>query len=157
MPNVRGLLSIWLENGRTPQLYWFLAAIVILGIVISGTVRRGNSRQSISLAFSCGIVLTLVTSYYAKTYDLITLVLLPLLMHGRMFFRVGFGQQGRSTPPASVFNRRGHSFVYSPDVDSYSGSENQFSWIAIVLFALAASLFWAQKPGLLLGSRRASA
>lgn len=146
MPNIRGILSIWLENGRTSAgVHWFLAAIVLAGIMISGRMGRPEDRRSVPLAFSFAIVITLVTSYYAKTYDL-TLLLLPLLLHGRTFL---FGSQGVGSKlagwPGTCFLVAAGGLLCTPLLWLWVLRGNRFSWIAVVLSALAASLFAAQK------------
>jgi hypothetical protein len=145
MPNIRGLLSIWLENGRTPVgAHWFLAAIVMFGILISGRMWRGDDRRQVSLAFSFAIVVTLLTSYYAKTYDL-TLLLLPLLLYGRTFLSGSGWDSSRPGWPRICFIAAAAVLLCTPLLWVLALRVNQFSWIAVVLFALAASLFALEK------------
>jgi len=146
MPNIRGVLSIWLENGHTPAVvHWFLAAIVIGGIAISGRMWRGDDRRELSLAFSFAIVVTLLTSYYAKTYDL-TLLLVPLLLHGRMFL-LGSQWESPALPrwPRICFLAAAAVLLCTPLLWVLALRVNRFSWIALVMFALAAPLFAVQK------------
>ena len=146
MPNIRGILSIWLQDGHTPAaVHWVLAAIVILGIAISGRMWRGDDRRAVSLAFSFAVVATLLTSYYAKTYDL-TLLLLPLLLHGRMFWS-GSHWKGPALPrwPRVCFLAAAAVLLCAPLLWILALRTNQFSWIALVMFALAASLFAVER------------
>jgi hypothetical protein len=149
MPNLRGLFSIWLKNGYTPTaVHGLLVAIVVLGIVVSAGVCRKSGHQSASWAFSFALVVTLVTSYYAKTYDL-TLLLLPLLLHGRSFLLSSQRNASQIDAsklvgwPRTCFLAAAGVFLCTPLLWVWVLRGNQFSWIVVALLALALSLFAA--------------
>ena len=82
MPNIRGLFVPLLGTGSAPNwVPWLLLAIVIAGIAVTAYIWRVDSRDSrlVTANFSFSIVVILVTSYYANSYDL-TLLLLPILL-----------------------------------------------------------------------------
>jgi hypothetical protein len=87
MPNIRGLITVLLGNGPLPTgAHWFLAGLVVFGIIVASRPWPGNNRRSIVVGFSFAIVVTLVTSYYANSYDLI-LLLVPILFLGKTFLQ----------------------------------------------------------------------
>jgi Glycosyltransferase family 87 len=141
MPNVRGLMTILQGNAPPPAGgHWLLAAVVILGIIIGSWYWRGNDRRSILLAFSFAIVVTLVTSYYANSYDL-SLLLLPLLLLGKIFLQgseiVGW--------PRVLFLSAAAILLFTPLLWVVGLRLDQFGCMALVLFALALSISAAEK------------
>ena len=83
MPNIRGLLTPFVGQGRVPlPVQGALLVISIVGVLGMARVwpAGGDSlRNRVGLSFC--IVVTICTGYYANSYDL-TLLLLPLLLLG---------------------------------------------------------------------------
>ena len=82
MPNLRGLLTVWV--GRVPYpgpIHWLLLPIAIAALGYSACLwrPRGASASAMALGYSLAISVTILTSYYAYSYDL-TLLLVPLLL-----------------------------------------------------------------------------
>jgi hypothetical protein len=144
MPNVRGLMTLFLGNGPLPAgANWFLGGIVALGIIVAskswrGDDCRGDDYRSTSVAFSFSVVVTLATSYYANSYDL-TLLLLPLFLLGKTFLR---GSE-ISGWPRILFLAAAGVLLCTPFAWILALRVNQFCWMAVVLFALATSIFAA--------------
>jgi Glycosyltransferase family 87 len=150
MPNVRGLISPLIGRGTLPvAVNWFLLAVVLTGIVMAAKVWRGEGQDSRSLAagFSFCAVITIVTSYYANSYDL-TLLLLPILTLGPTFV-AGSGIRGW---PRAAFLISAGVLLFSPLFWVVILRFDQFYWIAFVLLLLAISLsqslsVWRQGGG----------
>jgi hypothetical protein len=85
MPNLRGMLTAWV--GRAPYpgpIHWVLLPVAIAALAY--TVRTWCSRTragfpALAMGYGLGIVMTILTTYYAYTYDM-TLLLVPLLLIG---------------------------------------------------------------------------
>jgi hypothetical protein len=141
MPNVRGLLAVLSGGGPLPEsAHWFLGGVVVFGIIVASRSWRGGDRRSISVAFCFWIVVTLVTSYYANAYDL-TLLLLPLLLLGNTFLQ-GLEVSGW---PRTLFLAAAGVLLCTPLLWVLALLVDQFSWIAVTLLALAASISAAEK------------
>ena len=85
MPSFRGLLVPLLGPDLTPSwVHWLLAAIVLAGAVITARIWRidDKSPSLMTAGFSMSIVVTIVTSYYSNSYDLVLLLLPILLLSG---------------------------------------------------------------------------
>ena len=136
MPNVRGLMTVWLGNGPpSPVAHWFLGGIAIVGVIVAARSWRGNDRRFISAAFCFSIVVMLATSYYAYSYDL-TLLLLPLLLFGRTFF-AGAEIAGW---PRTLFIAATAVLLCTPFSWILALRGGQFRWMGLVVLALAVSL-----------------
>jgi hypothetical protein len=139
MPNVRGLLTVLMGNhvGRalSPTEQWFLLGVVVLGVVIAAVFWPAKGRRAIEYGFSFSVVVVLVTSYYANSYDL-TLLLLPLLL---------LAQRGLEAQKAgwarSVFLLSAGTLLCTPLLWLFVVTVNQFSWMALVLAAFGAAIF----------------
>ncbi len=141
MPNVRGLMTVFLGNGPLPEgAHWFLAGVVVLGIVIASRSWLDDDPRSIILAFSFAIVMTLLTSYYANSYDL-TLLLFPLLLLGKPFLE---GSEF-SGWPRSLFLGTAAVLLFTPLSWVLALRADQFGVVALVLLALALSISAAEK------------
>jgi Glycosyltransferase family 87 len=143
MPNLRGLLTVLVGNGALPAwANWFLAGVVLAGVIVASRGWRGEDRTSIIAAFSLGIVVTLATSYYANSYDL-TLLLVPLLLLGKKFWLREFLGW-----PRTIFLLAGGVLLCTPLLWVLAMGDNRFRWVAIALFAMAVSIAAAARAGL---------
>lgn len=81
MPNIRGLLSGFLrQSGNHLAVQVGLFAVCCLGIITAAKIWDVNRHSDLSKAgFSFSVVVIMVTSYYANSYDL-TLLVLPVLL-----------------------------------------------------------------------------
>ena len=83
MPNLRGLLTVWV--GRAPYpgpIHWLLLPVAIAAFAYTAWLWRSRGRngfQALALGYSLAIAVTILTSYYAYSYDL-TLLLVPLML-----------------------------------------------------------------------------
>jgi hypothetical protein len=142
MPNLRGLLTVFVGNGALPAwAHWFLAGVVVAGVIFASRGWRGEDRTSIIAAFCLWIVVTLATSYYANSYDL-TLLLVPLLLLGKKFWQGGF-----SAWPRIVFLVAGSVLLCTPLLWVLALRADRFRWVAIALFGMAASIAAAEEAG----------
>jgi hypothetical protein len=142
MPNIRGLLTVFLGNGPLPTgAHWFLAGVIMFGIIIASRPWLGEDRRSIGMAFSFAMVVTLVTSYYANSYDL-TLLLVPLLFLEKTFLQ---GATIRGWP-RSVFLSAAAVLLFTPFLWLLALRVDRFGLVALVLLALAWSISAAEKP-----------
>lgn len=88
MPNLRGVLSAFL--GRAPYpgaIHWLLLPAAVAAIVLTARLWRATiNRDFRGLAFGycLALLVAILTSYYAYTYDM-TLLLVPLLLLGGEF------------------------------------------------------------------------
>ena len=139
MPNLRGLLAVLPGIGTLSRpLYGLLVGVAVLGVVIAARSYRGHDRAAITAAFSFSIVVILLTSFYANSYDMI-LLLLPLLLIGRPFLDDGRGwSRVLFIAAASVLLCTSLLWVLVLRVD-------QFCWIALALLGLAASILGGRK------------
>jgi hypothetical protein len=140
MPNVRGLMTVFLGHDPLhPLAKWFLAGVVVFGVFIGRKYWRGADRQSLIMAFSFAIVVTLLTSYYANIYDL-TLLLLPLLLLGRTFSGSNFCGW-----PRAVFLSAAAVLLFTPFLWVLALRVDRFGLVTLVLLALAWSISAAEK------------
>lgn len=96
MPNIRGLAAALLPGiSSTRFVSWLLFAVVGAGIFVAARAWSTFVQSSVLIAFSFVIVMVLVTSYYANSYDL-TLLLLPLWFIGEPLLTGEIGGRGRS-------------------------------------------------------------
>lgn len=139
MPNIRGVLSVLPGNEsgafRSGE-HWFLLLVVVLGIAVAGWYCHANGNRSMPLAFSFSIVMVLVTSYYANSYDL-TLILLPLLLLGGQVLHSGIRRWARN-----LFIGTNAVLLFTPVMWFLVLRVKQFSWMAFVVTLLAVSI-WA--------------
>jgi len=147
MPNVRGLLTVLLGNAALPV--WanlFLAAIVVAGVIFASRLWHGADRTSIMDGFCLWIAITLATSYYANSYDL-TLLLIPLLLVGQMFWR---GQESSGWPRVAFLGTAG-LLLCTPLLWCLTVREGQFRWVGLLVLGLVGSMVAAEKAGRRLG------
>jgi hypothetical protein len=141
MPNIRGLVTVFLGNGPSlPQAaYWFLGAVLIFGVVVASRSWRGNSYRSLCAAFCFMITVVLATSSYANVYDL-SLLLIPFLVLGRTFL---LGTQVSSWPRSS-FLASAAVLLFTPFAWTLALKLDQFCWMGLVVAAFAISIYAAQ-------------
>ncbi len=140
MPTFRGMLSLLSRDGPLSSIMQVtLVAIVLLGIWVASRLRATDSAGSIVFSFSSALVVVLVTSYYANSYDL-TLLLIPLLSLGEQIYKAK-----ESSWPRSMFLVSGALLFCTPLLWLLATKANQFCWVALLLIALAASLFGSQR------------
>jgi glycosyl transferase family 87 len=83
MPNLRGLLTVWV--GRAPYpgpIHWVILPVAVATLAYTAWLWRSRSEREspvLTLGFSLAISVTILTSYYAYSYDL-TLLLVPLML-----------------------------------------------------------------------------
>jgi glycosyl transferase family 87 len=88
MPNLRGMLTAWV--GRAPYpgpIHWILLPVAIAALGYTVRIWRSRTQSGftgLTLGYSLAIVMTILTSYYAYSYDM-TLLLVPLLLIGMDF------------------------------------------------------------------------
>jgi hypothetical protein len=143
MPNLRGLLTVLVGNGALPAwANWLLAGVVVAGVIFASRAWRGEDRTSLIAAFCLWIVVTLATSYYANSYDL-TLLLVPLLLLGKKFWRGDL-----SGWPRIVFLAAGSVLLCTPLLWILALTADRFRLVAIELFAMAVSIAAAERADL---------
>jgi hypothetical protein len=137
MPNIRGLLTPFLGQGRVPlPLQGALVAVSLLGVLtMARTWRADNDSRVKRMGFSFCIVVTLLTSYYTNSYDL-TLLILPLLLAGGIVA----SHPNISGWPRMLFMTSGLLLLLSPLYWILALSFDEFYWMAVVLLAFALSL-----------------
>jgi hypothetical protein len=134
MPDARGMLTVLLGNGALPAIaQWFLAVVVFAGIAMAAAVWRDDGRAATLRAFSLAIVLLLVTSYYANSYDL-TLLLIPLLVLGEQFLNASAGW------PRTLFLIAAGVLACTPLLWLAVLKADQFCWIGLIVAALGVSI-----------------
>ncbi|MGB6632488.1 MAG: hypothetical protein WBE52_14715, partial [Terriglobales bacterium] len=85
MPNLRGLLTAFL--GRAPYpgaIHWLLLAVAIAAIVLTARFWRpfaSTGFPGLALGYCLALLVAILTSYYAYSYDM-TLLIVPLLLLG---------------------------------------------------------------------------
>lgn len=141
MPNIRGLLTVLLGNGPLPVVaHWFLAGLIVLGIIIASSPWRGDDRHSVLMAFCFAIPVTLLTSDYTNSYDLV-LLLLPLLLFATTFFQGSVISGWTRT----VFLSAAGLLLFTPFLWVLALRLDRFGLMALVLLALAWSIAAAEK------------
>lgn len=100
MPNLRGLLTGWERTISLAHANWFLVVLEIIGIIFAfySWDNKSRSDESLKLGFSITLIITILTSYYAYSYDL-TLLILPYFLLSEIFLRPGL----RSWPRTVFF------------------------------------------------------
>lgn len=141
MPNLRGILSAFIGSGPAP---WFvhvlLAGVVVLGIVLATAWWRGTDEPSTRRGLALSIVIVLLTSYYANSYDL-TLLLLPLLLWAGPVLRSGGdGWQRRLLMASAAL------LVCTPLLWIFAFTVSQFCWITVLVVAFGAGIFVTPLP-----------
>jgi hypothetical protein len=144
MPNFRGLITVYVGRAPLPgHAHWFLVPIAIAGIVFTAWVWRGTDNHDPRLSsagFSLAIVMTILTSYYAYSYDM-TLLILPILVLGGSFLR-SVELQGW---PQGIFLSSAALLLFSPLYWFLILRLDQFYWIVLVELLLVVSMAWAMK------------
>ena len=141
MPNVRGLLTAFPGGGMlSSSANWFLAGLVVAGVIFASRSWRGAGRTATMAGFSSWIAVTLATSYYANSYDL-TLLLIPLLLLGKKFWGSGefFGW------PRILFLGSASLLLCTPLLWGLAVPAGAFRWVGIVVLGLAVSIPAAEK------------
>ncbi len=134
MPNLRGIVTVLLGHGSSSRpVQWLLVGAALLGIAVVARSWRSHDREAITTAFSFSIVVILLTSYYANSYDM-TLLLLPLLLLGKPVFDADHRW------PRSIFLAATLVLLCTPLFWVLVWRVDQFCWIALVLLALAVSI-----------------
>jgi hypothetical protein len=88
MPNLRGLLTAFL--GRAPYpgpTHWLLLPVAVAAIVLTARLWRplmNTGFTGLALGYCLALLVTILTSYYAYSYDM-TLLIIPLLLLGGGF------------------------------------------------------------------------
>ena len=148
MPNLRGLIAPLLPHGAIPPMvHWMLILVVIAGILISAKLWNiDRNGRTLAAGFSLCIVISILTSYYANSYDL-TLLMLPMLTLSRRFL-LGAEIDGW---PRFLFLGSAAALMFSPLYWVLVLRFDEFYWVALVLFLLAVSLactmtIWQSRP-----------
>jgi hypothetical protein len=88
MPNLRGLLTAFL--GRAPYpgpIHWLLLPVAVAAIVLAARLWRpliNTGFPGLALGYCLTLLVAILTSYYAYSYDM-TLLIIPLLLLGGGF------------------------------------------------------------------------
>ena len=88
MPNLRGLLTAFL--GRAPYpgpIHWLLLPVAVVALVLTAQLWRhriNTGFPGLALGYCLALLVAILTSYYAYTYDM-TLLVIPLLLLGGGF------------------------------------------------------------------------
>ena len=88
MPNLRGLLTAFL--GRAPYpgpIHWLLLPVAVVAVVLTAQLWRpriNTGFPGVALGYCLALLVAILTSYYAYTYDM-TLLVIPLLLLGGGF------------------------------------------------------------------------
>ena len=88
MPNLRGLLTAFL--GRAPYpgpIHWLLLPVAVAAIVLTARLWRpriNTGFPGLALGYCLALLVAILTSYYAYSYDM-TLLIIPLLLLGGGF------------------------------------------------------------------------
>jgi hypothetical protein len=88
MPNLRGLLTAFL--GRAPYpgpIHWLLLPVAVVAIVLTARLWRpriNTGFPGLALGYCLVLLVAILTSYYAYTYDM-TVLVIPLLLLGGEF------------------------------------------------------------------------
>ena len=135
MPTLRGLLTVLPSTEILSRIVsWLLLSGFVLAILVAARLWRADDREGVPVAFSFSIVIALLTTYYASSYDL-TLLLLPLLLLGKPFL-LSDREWSRS-----LFLAAASVLLCTPLLWFLVLRLDQFRWIALALLALAASIF----------------
>jgi hypothetical protein len=120
------------------MVHWMLLVAVVFGIVTTTKFWRvDRDRRAVAAGFSLSIVTTILTSYYANSYDL-TLLILPVLILGRRFLQGSEISGG----PRLLFLGSVAVLMFSPLYWILVLRVDAFYWVALVLLLLAVSLAW---------------
>jgi glycosyl transferase family 87 len=88
MPNLRGLLTMWVGRAPYPgRVHWILLPVAIAAMLLTARAWRRGMRGGASgftLGFCLALVVSLLTSYYTYSYDM-TLMVVPALLLGGGF------------------------------------------------------------------------
>ncbi len=150
MVNVRGLTTLLFGRIAMPaHMNWFLIPVMILGSALGALAwRPSDDRDSrlMSAGFSLAIVLTILGSYYAYSYDL-TLLALPIMLLGDLFL---------TTPEIPLWSKRlfygaAGVLLFSPLFWVMILRLTELYWLAFAVMAFAASLppamkVWRRQP-----------
>jgi hypothetical protein len=88
MPNLRGLLTLFL--GRTPYpgpIHWLLLPVALAAMVLTARIWKplvSSGFSGLALGYCLAVLVDILTSYYAYSYDM-TLLIIPLLLLGGGF------------------------------------------------------------------------
>ena len=88
MPNLRGLLSALVGRAPYPgQIHWLLLPAGVVAIVLTARLWRpliNIGSPGLELGYCLALLVAILTSYYAYSYDM-TLLVIPLLLLGGAF------------------------------------------------------------------------
>ena len=88
MPNLRGVLSAFV--GRAPYpgpIHWLLLPVAVAGIALASRLWRplmNAGFPTLALGYCLTLLVAILTSYYARSYDMVLLII-PLLLLGGEF------------------------------------------------------------------------
>jgi hypothetical protein len=139
MPNFRGLMTgLWGTDFIPGWAVWLLLALLGSGILLTARawlISRGEDSRVFAAGFSLALAVTLVTSYYAYSYDMI-LLLLPITLLGGSFLH----RSEIDGWPRSLFLFCAAILLFSPLYWILIMRIGQFYWMALVLLLLSLSL-----------------
>lgn len=103
MPNLRGLLTAFIGNAPYPgPIHWLLLPVAMAAIVLTARFWKpllSTGFPGLALGYCLALLVAILTSYYAYSYDM-TLLVVPLLLLGGGFLdHFGLGQTG--LPPVT--------------------------------------------------------
>jgi hypothetical protein len=138
MPNFRGLISGLLAVDSLPKwTIWLLLTILGLGILFTARawrIARVQDSRLTAAGFSLAIAVTIVTSYYAYSYDMILLLLPIVLLSGHFL-----DPSEINGWPKILFLACAATLLFSPLYWLLIMWFGQFYWMGLVvaLFAVA--------------------
>lgn len=145
MPNVRGLIGVFAGAVTAPVYTNGLVAIAALaGIIFTAWIwHSGDDDDPLlsSAGFSLAVLVAILTSYYAYSYDM-TLLLLPILLLGGTFLR----SLDLHRWPARIFVACVALLLLSPFFWLLILRSSQFYWVGLtILLLLSVSLAWMMR------------
>ena len=144
MPNLRGLMTLFIHHGLSHSyMNWLLILIVASGVAFTAVVwRPGDDRDPMlfGAGYSLCLSVTILTSYYAYSYDL-TLLLLPLMLLGDHFLEHG----NTPRPLRIMFAVCSAIFLFAPVYWVFMFRFGHFYWLALVLLVLNVVILWAMR------------
>jgi hypothetical protein len=103
MPNLRGLLTAFL--GRAPYpgpIHWLLLPAAVAAIVLTARLWRplvNTGFPGLALGYCLALLVAILTSYYAYSYDMTLLIIPLLLLSGGFLDQPRLDQAGLPPPP----------------------------------------------------------
>jgi hypothetical protein len=99
MPNLRGLLTAWVGTAPYPgPIHWLLLPVAVAAMVLVARIWHSGMRAGftgLALGYCLALAVTLLTSYYAYSYDMTLMVVPALLLGGKFLERLELDRRTR--------------------------------------------------------------